>query len=180
MPAKPAWYGALDEIIAQLRALPRPWVDRGTLEFLLGVGPRRAQQIMTACVTERVGSSSLADRDMLIEHLRALAHGDPGYYERRRRHNLAQKLEEMRQVWLQQPKVLVEAPVAVINQNFDNLPEGLELAAGCITVRFDSPRQALEKLLALAIAIGKDMHCFEQLTGDTATIATRKGSLVAG
>lgn len=34
-------------IIEELQALPRPFVDRATVEFLLGVGCRRAQQIMT-------------------------------------------------------------------------------------------------------------------------------------
>jgi hypothetical protein len=164
MPAKPAWFGKLDNIIAALEALPRPWVERATLEFLLGIGPRRAQQIMSACVTERVGTSSLADRKLLIDHLRSLAQGDPAYYERRRRRKLASAIEDLRQAWLEQPKVLVEAPVSVVDQQFDDLPEGIELSPGCITVRFDEPRQALEKMLALAMAIGKDLERFEHLT----------------
>ena len=36
MPAKPAWYGRLDEIVAELEALPCPWITRNTVEFLLG------------------------------------------------------------------------------------------------------------------------------------------------
>jgi hypothetical protein len=168
MPAKPAWFSKLDEIIAELQAFPRPAIDRRTLEFLLGVGPRRAQQIMAGCITERVGTSSLADRDLLIGHLLALAEGDSGYYERRRRNKLADTLEELRRAWLARPKVLVEAPVSVINQEFDDLPDGIELAPGRITVRFSDSRQALEKLLALAMAIGKDMERFERLTEDPA------------
>src|SRR5690348_2824172 len=127
MPAKPAWYGKLDEIIIELRALPRSWVDRGTIELLLGIGPRRAQQIMTNCVTDRVGTSSLADRDLLINHLRALAQTESAAYEIRRRENVAKRLEEMRQAWLQRPKVFVQAPATIMGQNFDDLPEGIEL-----------------------------------------------------
>jgi len=163
MPAKPAWYGKLEHISGELEALPRPWVDRGTLEFLFGVGPRRAQQIMAKCVTERVGSSSLADRDLLIEHLRALAQGDSGHYERRRRQKLAAAINELHRAWMEQPKVLVEAPVAIVHQRFEDLPEGVELAPGRITVRFDDPQQALAKMLALAMAAGTDMERFEQL-----------------
>jgi hypothetical protein len=165
MPAKPAWYGKLDEIIAKLEALPHPWIDRRTLELLLGVGPRRAQQIMTACITERVGTSNLAGRDMLIKHLRALAQNDSGHYERRRRHRFAATLDSLRLAWLERPKVLVEAPISIVNQKFENLPDGIELGRGRITVRFDHPQQALEKMLALAMAIGKNMERFERLTG---------------
>lgn len=57
MPAKPVWYSKLDEILRDLRSLPRPFVDRETVEQLLGVGRRRAQQIMAPCISDRIGSS---------------------------------------------------------------------------------------------------------------------------
>ena len=164
MPAKPLWYGKLPEILRELEALPCPWVDRDTLQFLLGVGPRRAQQIMAPCTTEQVGTSSLASRDLLMAHLRNLAQGDAGHHECRRRRNLAAALEKMRQDWLERPRVLVEAPVAIVNQRFEDLPEGIELAPGRITVTFSHPQQALERLLALAMAIGRDRERFDTLT----------------
>jgi hypothetical protein len=165
MPVKPAWFSKLDQIIAELEALPCPWVDRGVIEFLLGIGPRRAQQIMAVCITERVGTSNLADRDLLIEHLRKLAHGDSGYYERRRRRKLGMAIEELRRAWLERPKALVEAPISIVNQRFEDLPQGIDLEPGRIVIRFDNSQQALQKLLALAMAIGKDMQHFEQLIG---------------
>ena len=63
MPAKPSWYSKLDDVIRELERLPRPFVDRATLEALLGVSRRRAQEILAPCVTDRVGSNGLADRD---------------------------------------------------------------------------------------------------------------------
>ena len=162
MPAKPGWYAKLDHIVAELEALPGPWIDRSTLGFLLGVGPRRAQQIMEGCVTERVGTSSLADRLLLCDHLRQLAAGEAGLQEHRRRRRVAVAIEEMRHDWLTQPKVLVEAPVAIVNQRWEDLPDGIELEPGRITVRFDTPQQALERLLALAMAIGSDRQRFEE------------------
>ena len=161
MPAKPAWYGKLDHILAELQALPGPWVNRSTVEFLLGVGSRRAQQIMAACVTERVGTSSLADRDLLGAYLRQLAAGNSGFYEQRRQRRVARALEQMRQDWITRPKLLVEAPVAVVNQRWENLPPGVDLEPGRITIGFETCQQALEKLLALAMAIGSDMLQFE-------------------
>ncbi len=137
-------------------------MDRTTVEFLLGVGRRRAQQIMAPCVTDRVGSNGLADRDALIDRLRRLAHGDDAFYEVERRRKVAGVLEKLRKNRLEQPQLLVEAPVQVMNQELDDLPLGVSIKAGRITVDFEEPKQALEKLLALAMAISNDFDGFER------------------
>jgi hypothetical protein len=165
MPAKPAWYGKLDEIVRELERLPRSFVDRAAIEFLLGVGRRRAQQILAPCVTDRVGSNGLAGRQALITRLRRLAAGDDGYYERRRRRKLGSVLTQLQEERLTRPKLLVEAPAAVVSQSFENLPAGVRFAPGRITVDFEKPPEALEKLLALAMAISNDFACFERVTG---------------
>ena len=90
MSVKPRWYSRLDEIISELEALPCSSITRGTLEFLLGVGPRRAQQLMAPCATEQVGTSIVADRDLLIAHLRCMANGEGAHYEAQRRRKLGQ------------------------------------------------------------------------------------------
>jgi hypothetical protein len=41
-------------------------------------------------------------------------------------------------------------------------PEGVELAPGSITVRFREPDEALQKLMALALAIGQNRPAFEE------------------
>src|SRR5580700_9778844 len=92
MPAKPAWLSKINEVILDLESLPRPFVDRPTLQFLLGVGPRRVQQIMAPCISFHVGSSALADRHTLISHLRHLANGDDALYQQQRRRKRRAKL----------------------------------------------------------------------------------------
>ena len=158
MPAKPRWFSRINDIIRELEALPRPFVDSATIEFLLAVGRRRAQQILTPCITGRIGANGLADRDALIARLRRLAEGDDGHYERQRRRKVAEVLSELEK----QPRLLVEASVEVLAQEFENLPEGVQLAPGRITVTFNKPQQALEKLLSLAMAIGNDFDRFER------------------
>ena len=162
MPAKPGWYSKIDEVIHELEALPRPFVDRATVEFLLGVGRRRAQQILAPCIMDRIGSNGLAGREAFISHLRRLAEGDDGYYERQRRRKVATILGELHKDRLERPQLLVEAPLRVLTQELENLPEGVRLEAGCITVTFDQAQQALEKLLALAMAISNDFDRFER------------------
>jgi len=164
MPDKPIWFGRLDQVIAELEALPQPWIDRAGLERLLGVGRRRAQQILQPCVTQQIGASGLADRDQLIARMKQLAHGEAAYYEQRRRRQLAQQLEKLRQAWLETPHVVVEAPQAISKQEFDDLPRGVHVGPGAITVEFGSVQEGLEKLLALAMAIGNDFARFERLT----------------
>ena len=163
MPSKPSWYARLDQILGDLAALPSPWVTRGTVEFRLRVGPRRAQQIIAPCAVEQVGTSLVADRRLLIEHLTSLARGEAVHYEVERQRKLAASLERLRSEWLARPRVLVEAPVSAVNQRLGNLPDGIELGPGRITVTFAAPAEALERLLALAMAIGNDMERFEAL-----------------
>lgn len=163
MPAKPVWYRKLPYIIEELRKQPLPYVDRSTIEFLLGVSRRRAQQIMAPCVLERrAGVNGLADRETLITRLERIAAGDEGAYEIERRRKVANLIEGLRQQWMIQPQLLVEAPTAVVNQEFENLPAGVRLEPGRITVEFDQPQQGLEKLLALAMAISNDFDLFER------------------
>jgi hypothetical protein len=167
MPAKPVWYSKLDHSIEELQAQPRSFVDRANVEFLLGVGRRRAQQIMRPCITDRVGANGLADRDLLIAHLRRLARSDDADYELRRRDKLAGVLEQLRKDRLERPQLLIEAPVEILKQELDNLPPGVHVEAGRITVEFVHPQQALEKLLALAIAIGNHYDQFEERAEST-------------
>jgi hypothetical protein len=164
VPAKPLWYSQIDAVVSALQALPRPFVDRATLEALLGVGRRRAQQILAPCITDHVGANGLADREVLIGHLRRLARSEEVSDERIRRRKVADHLEGLRRDRLERPQLLVEAPVQVVNQELDRLPQGVRIEAGRITVEFDAPQQALEKLLALAMAIGNDYTLFERLS----------------
>jgi hypothetical protein len=162
VPAKPVWYSKINVVIRELEALPRPFVDRATVEFLLGIGRRRAQQILAPCIVDRVGANGLADRDAFIAHLRRLAEGDGGYYERQRRRKVAAVLAQLHRERLERPQLLIEAPIQVLTQELENLPEGVRLEPGRITVTFDQAQQALEKLLALAMAISNDFDRFDR------------------
>ena len=161
VPDKPTWCGHLEEIAVSLRALPDPWVDRSIIQQLLGVGLRRAQQILAPCVSRQIGVNGLADREVLIAHLNRLAAGEASHYERRRRSRLAEQIHTLRIE--RQSALMVEAPVDIVNQQLDNLPPGVAITQGRITVTFDSSREALEKLLALAMAVGNDPLLFERL-----------------
>src|SRR4051794_38760621 len=161
MPDKPTWSGRLEEVARALRGRPDSWVDRATLQHLLGVGARRAQQILAPCVSRQVGANGLAERDPVIAHLEHLATGDAVHYEQQRRRRLAGRLEALDRE--RRAGVLVAAPTAIVNQQIADLPEGVSITPGHISVRFASATEALEKLLALAMAIRNDEPLFERL-----------------
>ena len=70
MPDKPLWLDRLPEAVRQLELSTEPWVDRPALELLLGVGRRRAQQLLAPIAVRRVGTSVVAKSADLIAHLR--------------------------------------------------------------------------------------------------------------
>jgi hypothetical protein len=167
MPDKPTWCGHVEEAIAELQSLPYPWVDRMTLERVLRIRRRRAQQILQPCVQQQVGTNGVADREELIAHLRRLAAGEVATYERRRRERLAETLQNLHRDWTQQKRTVVEAPTAVVNQELATLPPGVTLEPGKVTVEFATAVEALEKFLAIAMAVGNDIDGFARIVEGT-------------
>lgn len=162
MPDKPFWYYRLDEVVGQLENLPHPFVDRATLEFVLGIGRRRAQQILQPLVRRTLGKNGLAAKEEVIAHLRRLAAGDAAYFETQRRQRLHAILDELHRRASEQPRVLVEAPTAVVNQELESLPPGVHLSPGRIQIDgFRTSDEAKQKLLALILAMGNDPDGFD-------------------
>jgi hypothetical protein len=161
MPDKPLWLDRLPAAIQQLTERSEVWVDRTALESALGVGRRRAQQLLAQIPNRQVGASMVADRADVIAHLERIAASEDVHYERRRQQRLWGKLSEAA------PPVLVEVAESARRRvealDFEGLPEGVELAPGRITVRFGNPEEALRKLMALALAIGRNRAAFEEL-----------------
>ena len=165
MPDKPTWCGHLDEVTRTLRDLPDPWVDRATLQGLLGIGARRAQQILAPCVGRRIGANGVADREAVIARLHQLATGETRHYEHQRRNRFAEYMDALYRE--RREGVLVAAPANIVNQEFKGLPAGVSISPGRIGIRFESATEALEKLLALAMAIRNDELLFERLATGT-------------
>lgn len=167
MPDKPLWIDRIPRVIATLTELPDPWVDRPALESLLGVGRRRAQQLLASVARRRVGASVVARREDLIALLEAIAAGETGHYERRRLRRLWDEIGRERDRWVEQPPVLVEMRERERRKiealDFAGLPEGVELGPGTIVVRFSEPDEALRKLMALAMAVSQNRQAFDRL-----------------
>ena len=70
MPDKPLWLDRLPEALRQLENGTEPWIDRPALESLLGVGRRRAQQLLAPLGTRRVGARLVVPIRRRIRQLR--------------------------------------------------------------------------------------------------------------
>jgi hypothetical protein len=166
MPDKPRWLDRLPHAIQSLENSPLPWVDRSTIEDLLGVRRRRAQQILSPFAGQPIGHTTIVEKGALIQHLRRMAAGEITLYEKRRQQRLWQEVEQERKRWTETPPVFVEASPemlqAVHQKDFEGLPPGIELAPGRISVTFETAEEALQKLLALAMAIGQNRTAFDE------------------
>jgi hypothetical protein len=163
VPAKTSWFSHLSSVIAELEASEDPFVDTRVLQKLLGVGPRRAQQILQPLISRTLGRNGLAPKPDVIRHLRGLADSDAAHYEIRRRDRLHAILDSLHQRMTEQPRVMVEAPADIVSQALDHLPRAIQLTPGSIRVEgFQSPDEAKQLLLALVMAIGNDPDAFDE------------------
>lgn len=166
VPDKPIWFNRLDEILARLSAPDYPsatstWCQRHHIEKLLGVGRRRAQQILGACATSRAGRSLLVERETLRAYLSALAAEGEAEYAQMRFQRLQKRFASWNQEYSQKPPVFVEAPARIQLTSLDSLPPGVELGPQDLRIRFENRQDLLQKLLALALALGKDDSLLE-------------------
>ncbi len=84
------------------------------------------------------------------------------YFEKQRRGRLHSILDQLHRLAKEQPRVLVEAPTAVVNQQVGDLPPGVHLSPGRILLDgFSTPEEAKRKLLALIMAVGNDPEGFD-------------------
>ena len=172
MPDKPLWFDRLPDAIRELEQdpNPNPWVHRPAIEALLGVGRRRAQQLLAPLADRYIGTSLVARRADMIAYLKRLAAGEQAWYEGRRRKRLWAELDRTRR----EPHLIIETSEDELrqlrSQDLDGLPAGVDLSPSSITLRFDTLEDALRKLMALAIAIGQNREGFEE------RVAPAKGS----
>jgi hypothetical protein len=160
MPAQPAWFVQLPRIIQELAALSVPVVDRSIVEQIFGVKRWRAVQLLRQFGGWQSGRTFLVERHSLLRQLASLRAGADFERERRRRERLAGELEKLRR---HAAAARVAIPVApeVFSQRISDLPQGVHLEPGRLTVEFSRPEQLLERLFSLAQAIANDFERFQ-------------------
>jgi hypothetical protein len=161
VPAKPRWLLQIPEIIDSLSRLNAPVVDRATCERLFGLRRRRAIDLMRRFGGYQAGSSMLLDRAALIEALERIAADPCVAAEQQRKARLSAELDKAARC---HAAVQVQIPVPADVHNFRvcDLPKGVELQPGQLTVAFADAEQLLASLYELAQAAMNDYDGFRE------------------
>ena len=162
MPAKAEWLLRVPEILAELRVLDVPVLDRAAIQRLFNFHRRRAIQLMHAEGGYQAGHSFLVDRKRLIAQLEVLQNGDGFHQESRRRLRLEETVERMRRHAVA-ARVKIPVEPAVLDTRIHALPAGIRLEPGSLSVAFRDPQELLQRLFALSQAIANDFECFERM-----------------
>lgn len=159
MPAQPAWFHRLEEILEELRGLEISHLDRLAVEKLFRVRERRARQIMAGLPALQVGNAVAVERQALIERLRNTAAGDRFQWEITRRARLVEDLDRLRRL---APARHVRVPAAadVRDRSVRELGGGIELRPGELRIEFYGAEDLAAKLFELSQAMMNDWNAF--------------------
>ena len=159
MPAQPAWFHRLDEILEELRALEISHLDRLAVQNLFQVRERRARQIMAGLPALQVGNAVAVERPALISRLENTAAGDRFQWEMRRRARLVEDLDRTRRD-LAARRVTIPAAADVRNRRVCELSGNIELRPGELRIRFYGAEDLAAKLFELSQAMANDWQAF--------------------
>jgi hypothetical protein len=165
MAAPIQWLPKLPRIIEELSALPAPVVDRATMETLFGVGRRRAHELMARFSSGRgytAGKTVLLDRQDLLAQLRALEETPDVQWEHQRRAKVSAAVGDIRR-HAAASRISVVVPAKVVETTLDDLPEGVQLRPGILTVEFSTGEELVARLFALSQALVNDYEGLERL-----------------
>ena len=170
LPAKPHfpnWFKRLPEILAQIDALERRHqFDRESIEVLFDLQTSAAIKLLEQFGAEKIGGSYWISRKNLLIRLNRMAQTgsfkDALAHESERRRKIADTIREAKEEQLLRRKQIPVTPESR-HKNLDEL-DGTTLEPGRITITFESPEQALTRLMELAWAIAGDLNFEQRIT----------------
>lgn len=159
MPAQPAWFHRLDEILCELRGLETDYLDRQIVERVFGVRERRARQLMAGLPCLQIGNAVGVSRPALIERVQNTAAGERCQWELRRRARVSDALDVMRKQAAAR-RVPVPVPGGVHDRVVSDLPSDVELRRGELRILFGTAEDLAAKLFELSQAMANDWQAF--------------------
>ena len=162
MPAQPAWFHRLPEILEELRELEVSHLDRLAVQKLFGVKERRARQLMAGLPGLQAGNAFAAERQSLLARFESTAKGDRFQWEISRRARLADDLERTRRQ-LAGRRVRITAATAPLR--LPDLPAGIDLSPGELRITFQDAEDLAARLFTLSQAMANDWLSFARAVG---------------
>jgi hypothetical protein len=164
VPDQPSWIERVPEILATLESSGAlPFLDRPAVEVLFGLRRRQAIELLHRVGGYQVGKTFLAPREAVVHFLRDPQRWSASAAERGRFERVRSVLGAARQE-LDRRRIAIPARAEILRLELSGLPAGIRLEPGKLTVDFGTPAELLEKLFALAQAVGNDYETFERGT----------------
>jgi hypothetical protein len=162
MSMKKTWLLRLGEIREELTAVEAPVIDRAMCERIFGVRRRRALQLMHSFGGWQSGQAYLVDRVALLRQLEPLQNSAELIREQRRRQRLSETLEDTRR-HRAAARVILPVERDTGPRTMLDLPQGVRLQPGSLSVEFGEAEDLLAKLFELAQAAAHDFDGFRRM-----------------
>jgi hypothetical protein len=159
MPDQPSYIHRLRAILAEARSpKPIPFFRRLDIEALFGLKKRQAVNLMHRIGAVRVSRElAVPQRDLVGWLERSIVEPSAAIEQRRHETVIGRIVELKAETAARSVKIVLpdRPPVA-------DLPEGVSLAPGRLTVSFEDGRQLLEKLFLLARVLATQPHLLDR------------------
>jgi hypothetical protein len=147
MPDNPSYIHKLAGILAEARVpKPIPFFRRRDIEALFGLKKRQAVNLMHRIGAIRVSRELAIDKRDLVAWLEQMLEDPSVGIEQRRHERVIDRIVELKaEAAARAIKIVLPDPKGSVE-----LPDGVSLQAGLLTVSFDTEQQLLERLFLLA------------------------------
>ena len=165
MPARPAYFHRLADAIGVLEKLPAAWIDRHTLQQILGVSKTVAWRILGQCgASQGPGNTLICERRELVAALARLRTGQACGRELQRRQRLEDRLTQLVTAARSQHIRVVpdRRALELAGTRFAQLPPGVALSPARLTIEFHGTADFLQKFGAVVFALQNDFEAISE------------------
>jgi hypothetical protein len=147
MPDNPTYIHKLAEILAEARApKPIPFFRRRDIEALFGLKKRQAVNLMHRIGAVRVSRELAVEKRDLLRWLEQRIENPSVAIEQRRHERVIERIVELKaETAARAVKIVLPDPKPAVE-----LPDGVSLQPGLLTISFENDQQLLERLFLLA------------------------------
>lgn len=143
----PSYIHKLEGILAEARLpKPIPFLRRRDIEALFGLKKRQAVNLMHRIGAIRVSRELAVEQRDLIRWLEQMLSDPSAAIERRRHERVIGRIVELKaETAARAVRIVLPDPAPSVD-----LPEGVSLQSGLLTISFENEQQLLERLFLLA------------------------------
>lgn len=156
----------LASILEEARApKPIPFFRRKDIEALFGLKKRQAVNLMHRIGAIRVSRELAVDKRDLVAWLERLIEDPSVAIEQRRHERVIDRIVELKaEAAARAVKLVLPEPTSSVE-----LPEGVALQPGLLTISFQSDQHLLERLFLLARVLATQPHVLSNLSASQST-----------